>query len=108
MDRLQEINEYINDMKIKKAFFGGYDKEDVYKKIGVIVDLFRKFTEEQQEKQKELLNTIKMEPILETTVMEEETMVTKKKKMMEITDYILLGLIITFIIIFILVLFKLK
>ena len=55
MDRLQEINEYINDMKIKKAFFGGYDKEDVYKKIGVIVDLFRKFTEEQQEKQKELI-----------------------------------------------------
>ena len=54
MDRLQEINEYINDMKIKKAFFGGYDKEDVYKKIGVIVDLFRKFTEEQQEKQKEI------------------------------------------------------
>ena len=55
MDRLQEINEYINDMKIKKAFFGGYDKEDVYKKIGVIVDLFRKFTEEQQEKEKELI-----------------------------------------------------
>ena len=53
MDRLQEINEYINDMQIKKAFFGGYDKEDVYKKIGVIVDLFRKFTEEQQEKEKE-------------------------------------------------------
>lgn len=61
-----------------------------------------------QEKQKELLNTIKMEPILEKTVMEEETPVTKKKKMMEITDYILLSLIVAFIIIFVLVLFKLK
>lgn len=71
-----------------------------------IIDIDEQLRE--QEKQKELLNTIKMEPILETTVMEEETMVTKKKKMMEITDYILLGLIITFIIIFILVLFKLK
>ena len=71
-----------------------------------IIDIDEQISE--QEKQKELLNTIKMEPILETTVMEEETMVTKKKKMMEITDYILLGLIITFIIIFILVLFKLK
>ena len=71
-----------------------------------IIDVDEQIRE--QEKQKELLNTIKMEPILETTVMEEETMVTKKKKMMEITDYILLGLIITFIIIFILVLFKLK
>ena len=68
-----------------------------------IIDIDEQIRE--QEKQKELLNTIKMEPILETTVMEEETMVTKKKKMMEITDYILLGLIITFIIIFILVLF---
>ena len=71
-----------------------------------IIDIDEQIRE--QEKQKELLNTIKMEPILETTVMEEETMVTKKMKMMEITDYILLGLIITFIIIFILVLFKLK
>ena len=71
-----------------------------------IIDIDEQIRE--QEKQKELLNTIKMEPILETTVMEEETMDTKKKKMMEITDYILLGLIITFIIIFILVLFKLK
>lgn len=71
-----------------------------------IIDIDEQIRE--QEKQKELLNTIKMEPILETTVMEEETMVTKKKKMMEITDYILLALIIAFIIIFILVLFKLK
>lgn len=71
-----------------------------------IIDIDEQIRE--QEKQKELLNTIKMEPILETTVMEEEKLVTKKKKMMEITDYILLGLIITFIIIFILVLFKLK
>ncbi len=71
-----------------------------------IIDIDEQLRE--QEKQKELLNTIKMEPILETTVMEEEKMVTKKKKMMEITDYILLGLIITFIIIFIYVLFKLK
>ena len=71
-----------------------------------IIDIDEQIRE--QEKQKELLNTIKMEPILETTVMEEETMVTKKKKMMEITDYILLGLIITFIIIIKFVLFKLK
>lgn len=55
MDRLQEINEYINDMKIKKSLFGGYDREDVYKKIGVIVEMFRKFIEEQQAKDKELI-----------------------------------------------------
>ena len=55
MDRLQEINEYINDMKIKKTFFGGYDREDVYKKISSIVELFQKYTEEQQAKEKELI-----------------------------------------------------
>lgn len=71
-----------------------------------IIDIDAELME--QEKQKELLNTIKMEPILEKTVMEEETPVTKKKKMMEITDYILLSLIVAFIIIFVLVLFKLK
>lgn len=71
-----------------------------------IIDIDAELKE--QEKQKELLNTIKMEPILEKTVMEEETPVTKKKKMMEITDYILLSLIVVFIIIFVLVLFKLK
>lgn len=71
-----------------------------------IIDIDAELIE--QEKQKELLNTIKMEPILEKTVMEEETPVTKKKKMMEITDYILLSLIVAFIIIFVLVLFKLK
>lgn len=71
-----------------------------------IIDIDAELKE--QEKQKELLNTIKLEPILEKTVMEEETPVTKKKKMMEITDYILLSLIVAFIIIFVLVLFKLK
>ena len=71
-----------------------------------IIDIDAELRE--KEKQKELLNTIKMEPILEKTVMEEETPVTKKKKMMEITDYILLFLIVAFIIIFVLVLFKLK
>lgn len=71
-----------------------------------IIDIDAELRE--QEKQKELLNTIKMEPILEKTVMVEETPVTKKKKMMEITDYILLFLIVAFIIIFVLVLFKLK
>lgn len=71
-----------------------------------IIDIDAELKE--QEKQKKLLNTIKMEPILEKTVMEEETPVTKKKKMMEITDYILLSLIVAFIIIFVLVLFKLK
>ena len=50
--------------------------------------------DEQIRKEEELLNTIKMEPIIEKTVIEEEPVVTKKRKMMKITDYCLLSLIV--------------
>ena len=43
--------------------------------------------DEQIKKQEELLNTIKMEPIIEKTVIEEEPVVTKKRKMMRIIVY---------------------
>ena len=96
MDRLQEINEYINDMKIKKAFFGGYDKEDVYKKIGVIVDLFRKFTEEQQETEKELIEgyekrlqasdmlNMELNKKLGNLAAEQKNVIEEKEKMKEV------------------------
>lgn len=96
MDRLQEINEYINDMKIKKAFFGGYAKEDVYKKIGVIVDLFRKFTEEQQEKEKELIEgyekrlqasdmlNMELNKKLGNLAAEQKNVIEEKEKMKEV------------------------
>ena len=96
MDRLQEINEYINDMKIKKAFFGGYDKEDVYKKIGVIVDLFRKFTDEQQEKEKELIEgyekrlqasdmlNMELNKKLGNLAAEQKNVIEEKEKMKEV------------------------
>ena len=60
--------------------------------------------EEQLRKEEELLNTIKMEPILEKTVMEEEESVTHQRKMMKLTDYFLLALIVILSIVFITVL----
>ena len=59
-------------------------------------------------KEEELLNTIKMEPILERTVIEEEEHVTKKKKMMRVTDYMLLSLIVTISSVFIYVIFPVR
>ena len=59
-------------------------------------------------KEEELLNTIKMEPILERTVIEEEEHVTKKKKMMRVTDYMLLSLIMTISSVFIYVIFTVR
>lgn len=64
--------------------------------------------EEQLRKEEELLNTIKMEPILEKTVMEEEESVTKQRKMMRLTDYFLLGLIVILSIVFIIVILTVR
>lgn len=64
--------------------------------------------EEQLKKEEELLNTIKMEPILEKTVMEEEESVTKQRKMMKLTDYFLLGLIVILSIVFIIVILTVR
>ena len=64
--------------------------------------------DEQIKKQEELLNTIKMEPIIEKTVIEEEPVVTKKRKMMRNTDYCLLSLIVVLSIVFILVIIKVR
>lgn len=55
MDNLQEINNYISNMKIKKTLFGGYDREDVYVKLGVIVEMFQKCMDEYEEKEKALV-----------------------------------------------------
>lgn len=56
-NKLQEITEYIHDMKIKRAFFGGYDREDVYIKFGEVVQMFQKYIEEVQEKEKEQIES---------------------------------------------------
>ena len=64
--------------------------------------------DEQIRKEEELLNTIKMEPMIEKTVIEEEPVVTKKRKMMKITDYCLLSLIVVLSIVFILVIINVR
>lgn len=40
MDKLREVTEYMNQMKIKKALFGGYDKNDVNQKMDTMIELF--------------------------------------------------------------------
>ncbi len=62
--------------------------------------------DEQIKKQEELLNTIKMEPILETTEIPEEESVTKKQKRIKITDYFLLSMIVILSVVFIMVILK--
>lgn len=55
MDKLQEISNYVGNMKIKKTFFGGYDREDVAVKMQEIVNMFQEYVMGEQEKQKEVI-----------------------------------------------------
>lgn len=71
MDKLQEINEYVSTMKIKKTLFGGYDREDVYVKIGTIVEMFQRCIEELEEKQKALIDEYEGKMNTSDTLIEE-------------------------------------
>lgn len=62
--------------------------------------------DEELKKQEELYNTIRMEPIIEKTVIVEEPIIKKKKKLINITDYILMTMIFTLSVIFTMVIFK--
>ncbi len=77
--------------------------EDTLYQTTAIIDI-----DEQLKKQEELLNTIKMEPILETTEIEEEEMVVKKKKRIKVTDYFLLSLIVILSVVFLMVILKVR
>ena len=62
--------------------------------------------DEEMRKQEELLNTIKMEPILETIEIPEEETIVKKKKRIRFTDYCLLSMIIVLSVVFVMVVLK--
>lgn len=51
-DRLQEIEEYVHNMQIKKTFFGGYDREDVYVKLSEISGMYQTYITDILESQK--------------------------------------------------------
>ena len=59
-------------------------------------------------KEEELMNTIRMEPILEKTMILDEPLVKMKEKRIKVTDYILIALILIVIAIFVIVLLKVK
>ena len=62
--------------------------------------------DEQIKREEELLNTIKMEPILVKTEIEEEESIVKKKKRIRATDYCLLSMIVILSVVFIMVIFN--
>ena len=78
------------------------DKEAMFETTAII-DI-----DEQIKKQEELLNTIKMEPILEKTEIVEEETVEKQKKKIRLTDLFLIALIFILSCVFILVVIKVR
>lgn len=52
MDRLQEISNYVDGLKIRKTLFGGYDKMDVEMKFSELLVILKKCLGEEKEEQK--------------------------------------------------------
>lgn len=75
--------------------------EDTLFETTAIIDI-----DEQIRKDEELFNTIKMEPILQTTEIEEEETIVKKKKRIKFTDYCLMSMILVLSVVFVMVVFK--
>lgn len=49
MGKIKEISNYVDEMRIKKVLFGGYDKTDVEMKIGELQVIFEKCMAEEKE-----------------------------------------------------------
>ena len=49
MESLERIKSYINEMNIKKAIIGGFDREDVYIKMNGLMDVLREYVKEEME-----------------------------------------------------------
>ena len=62
--------------------------------------------DEEIRRQEELINTIKMEPILETTEIPEEETIVQKKKRIKFTDYCLMSMIVVLSVVFVMVIFN--
>jgi len=75
--------------------------EETMMQTTAIIDI-----DEELKRQEELFNTIKMEPILETTEIEEEDTIVQKKKRIRFTDYCLMSMIVVLSVVFIMVIFN--
>ena len=62
--------------------------------------------DEEIRRQEELINTIKMEQILETTEIPEEETIVQKKKRIRFTDYCLMSMIVVLSVVFVMVIFN--
>ncbi len=76
-------------------------KEGTMFQTTAIIDI-----DEELRRQEELINTIKMEPILETTEIPEEETIVQKKKRIRVTDYCLMSMIVALSVVFIMVIFN--
>ena len=80
MSKLQELKEYMDQMKIKKALFGGYNKEDVQLKFDMVYAMFEKAMKDQEEKEAELISQFeeRLSKLVEEKMKMEEEQVEMK------------------------------
>lgn len=80
MDKLQEVNDYIEKMKMKKVIFGGYDKDDVYMKINNIIDLFQKCVDKYEEEEKAIIRDY------ENRMKEQDALISELNRKLEMAE----------------------
>ena len=80
MDKLQEVNDYIEKMKMKKVIFGGYDKDDVYMKINNIIDLFQKCVDKYEEEEKSIIRDY------ENRMKEQDALISELNRKLEMAE----------------------
>lgn len=58
-EKVKEIKESMNQIELKKVWFGGYNKEDVQTKMDMMYAMFEKCYKEQIEKETEAVEALK-------------------------------------------------
>lgn len=85
-DKLQELKERIEQMRLKKVMFGGYDKKDVQTKFEMALAMFQKCMKDQEDKEKAMIIAYEKQ-IEEMKALQEE--IEEKKK---ISDSLIIDL----------------
>lgn len=87
MGNMQEITEFVDNIQIKKTFFGGYDRKDVEIKIDTLCAMFEKVLNDERQKHQEEIaeceSTIRTSKMLVTEMNKKLVVMTEEQSKMK-------------------------
>lgn len=81
MDKLQEMKDYMQQNQLRKALFGGYNKEDVHIKFDMLSAMLDNFVKEQEEKEEAKFSELQRR--IDALTAENEQMVQNQYRLKE-------------------------